>query len=53
VFEGPQIGQGKRSLAYRLAFRAPDRTLSDNDLAKTRQKIIRGLEHDVQATIRS
>lgn len=53
VYEGPQIGEGKRSLAYRLAFRAPDRTLSDTEMGKTRQKIIRGLEHDAGATIRS
>jgi phenylalanyl-tRNA synthetase beta chain len=53
VYEGAQIGAGKRSLAYRLAFRALDRTLSDADISKTRAKIIRGLEHDLGATIRS
>ena len=53
VYEGEQIGVGKRSLAYRLAFRALDRTLSDADISKTRAKIIRGLEHDLGATIRS
>lgn len=52
VYTGPQIGAGKRSLAYRLTFRAPDRTLSDNDIAKVRAKIIRGLEFDLKATIR-
>lgn len=53
IYEGEQLGAGKRSLTYRLAFRAPDRTLSDADIAKTRQKIVRGLEYDVGATIRS
>ncbi|HEU5014784.1 MAG TPA: phenylalanine--tRNA ligase subunit beta [Roseiflexaceae bacterium] len=53
VYEGAQIGEGKRSLAYRLAFRTLDRTLSDADISKTRAKIIRGLEHDLGATIRS
>ena len=53
LYEGAQVGAGKRSLAYRLTFRAADRTLSDSDLIKTRQKLIRGLEHDVQATIRA
>ncbi|MBC8161368.1 MAG: phenylalanine--tRNA ligase subunit beta, partial [Roseiflexaceae bacterium] len=52
VYSGPQVGEGKRSLAYRLSFRAADRTLSDADLTKTRQKIIRGLEHDAEAVIR-
>ena len=53
LYEGAQVGAGKRSLAYRLTFRAADRTLSDSDLAKTRQKLIRGLEHDLKATIRA
>lgn len=53
VYEGPQIGEGKRSLAYRLAFRSMDRTLSDTEVNKSRNKIVRGLEHDVGATIRT
>jgi phenylalanyl-tRNA synthetase beta chain len=52
VYEGPQVGAGKRSLAYRLTFRAQDRTLSDTDVGKLRAKIVRGLEHDVGATLR-
>ena len=52
VYEGPQIGPGKRSLAYRLAFRAIDRTLSDADVNKLRAKIVRGLEREIGATIR-
>jgi len=53
VYEGPQVGVGKRSLAYRLTFRAPDRTLSDADVSKVRAKIVRGLEHDIGATLRA
>jgi phenylalanyl-tRNA synthetase beta chain len=53
VYTGPQVGQGKRSLAYRLVFRAPDRTLTDNDVNKIRVKIIRGLEREAGATIRA
>lgn len=52
VYEGPQVGAGKRSLAYRLTFRAQDRTLSDADVSKVRAKIVRGLEHDIGATLR-
>src|SRR5262249_58806422 len=52
VYEGPQVGAGKRSLAYRLTFRSMDRTLSDADVGKLRAKIVRGLEHDIGATIR-
>ena len=52
VYEGPQVGPGKRSLAYRLTFRAPNRTLSDADINKVRAKIVRGLEYDVKAAVR-
>ena len=52
VYEGAQVGAGKRSLAYRLTFRAANRTLSDADVNKVRAKIVRGLEYDVKAAIR-
>jgi phenylalanyl-tRNA synthetase beta chain len=53
TYQGPQIGEGKRSLAYRLSFRAPDRTLSDDALAKVRAKIIKALGRELGATIRA
>jgi phenylalanyl-tRNA synthetase beta chain len=52
VYEGPQVGPGKRSLAYRMAFRAADRTLTDADVNKVRAKIMKGLEREIGATIR-
>ncbi|MCG8346154.1 MAG: phenylalanine--tRNA ligase subunit beta, partial [Chloroflexales bacterium] len=52
VYTGAQVGEGKRSLAYRLAFRAPDRTLSDDALVKVRAKIIKLLEREIGASIR-
>lgn len=52
VYEGAQVGAGKRSLAYRLTFRAQNRTLSDADVNKVRAKIVRGLEYDVKASVR-
>lgn len=52
TYEGPQIGAGKRSLAYRMSFRAMDRTLSDADVNKVRMKIVKGLERELAATIR-
>ncbi|NTW03952.1 MAG: phenylalanine--tRNA ligase subunit beta, partial [Oscillochloris sp.] len=53
VYSGPQVGEGKRSLTYHLAFRAADRTLTDEVLTKLRKKIIGGLEREIGATIRS
>ena len=32
VYVGEQVGDGKKSLAYRLAFRAPERTLTTEDV---------------------
>jgi phenylalanyl-tRNA synthetase beta chain len=43
VYSGPQVGAGKRSLALSLAFRAPDRTLTDEDVAPVRTRIVAAL----------
>jgi phenylalanyl-tRNA synthetase beta chain len=32
VYDGEQIGAGKKSLAYALRFRAPDRTLTEAEV---------------------
>ncbi len=39
VYAGEQVGEGNRSLAIRLEFRAPDRTLTDEDVAARREAI--------------
>jgi phenylalanyl-tRNA synthetase beta chain len=52
VYTGQQVGEGKRSLAYRLAFRASDRTLSDDALTKVRGKIAKMLERECKAVLR-
>ena len=44
VYEGEQVGPGRRSLALRLDFRAPDRTLSDSDVAPLREAIVTALD---------
>ena len=44
VYEGEQAGEGNRSLALRLAFRAPDRTLTDAEVAGRRTAIETALE---------
>ncbi len=43
VYSGPQVGEGRRSLALSLAFRAPDRTLTDEDVAPVRERIVAAL----------
>ncbi|MCW2579687.1 MAG: pheT, partial [Blastococcus sp.] len=39
VYTGPQLGEGKKSLAYSLTLRAPDRTLSGEEAAQTSQSV--------------
>jgi phenylalanyl-tRNA synthetase beta chain len=43
VYSGPQVGEGRRSLALGLTFRAPDRTLTDEDVAPVRERIVAAL----------
>jgi phenylalanyl-tRNA synthetase beta chain len=39
LYEGEQLGEGRKSLALRLEFRAPDRTLTDDEVAARRESI--------------
>ena len=40
VYRGKGVEEGSRSLAYRLRLQAPDRTLTDDEVAAVRQKCI-------------
>ena len=53
VFEGSQIGEGNRSLAYRLTFTAPDRALTDAELTKVRKRIERGISTQLKGSLRA
>jgi len=52
VFEGEQLGSDKKSLAYALEFRSPDRTLQDREVDEAVQDIVRALGSAVGATLR-
>jgi len=52
VFRGEQIGADKKSLAYALTYRADDRTLTDKEAEKVRNKIIRSLEGQLGGLVR-
>jgi phenylalanyl-tRNA synthetase beta chain len=43
VYSGEQVGPGSRSLALALSFRAGDRTLTDEDVAPVRERIVAAL----------
>jgi len=44
LYEGEQLGEGRKSLALRLEFRAADRTLTDEEVADLRESIAKELE---------
>ena len=44
LYEGSQIKEGYKSIAYSIVFRAKDRTLEEADVSKAMKKILNGLE---------
>ncbi len=44
IYEGDQIREGYKSVAYAITFRAKDRTLEDSDITSAMNKILNGLE---------
>lgn len=53
LYRGEQIGAGKKSLAYSLTYQSDERTLTDDEVLKLRQWIIRQLDKDLGAKLRS
>ena len=53
VFRGPQVGEGRRSLAFRLRFVSQERTLTDADVAEARQRAIAAAERTHGAQLRA
>jgi phenylalanyl-tRNA synthetase beta chain len=53
VYRGGQVPAGKKSLAYSLTFQAADRTLTADDTAKAREKIVGRLDREVGAMLRA
>ncbi len=51
--DAERLGEGKVSLAIRLSYRAPDRTLTDDEVAKQRAKVISTLESELGGAIRA
>jgi phenylalanyl-tRNA synthetase beta chain len=53
VYRGDQLAAGQKSLAYRVTYQAPDKTLSDSEVARLRRKIVGRLERELGAQLRS
>jgi len=53
VYRGDQIGAGKKSLAYSITYQAQDKTMTDAEAAAIRNKIVKRLEQEAGAKLRS
>jgi phenylalanyl-tRNA synthetase beta chain len=51
-YRGEQIGAGKKSLAFRVAFGSPERTLTDEEAAAVRERIVSALGERFEAVLR-
>lgn len=52
VYTGPQIGDGRKSLALALRFRAPDRTLTEDEASEVREAAVRAAGEQLGAVQR-
>ncbi|WP_329130185.1 phenylalanine--tRNA ligase subunit beta [Streptomyces sp. NBC_01476] len=52
IFTGPQIGEGRKSLAYALRFRAPDRTLTAEEASAARDAAVAAAAERTGAVLR-
>jgi phenylalanyl-tRNA synthetase beta chain len=53
VYRGEQVGEGKKSIALAAAFQSPERTLSDEDAAAIRGRIVAALAERFGAELRA
>jgi phenylalanyl-tRNA synthetase beta chain len=53
VYRGDQVGHGRKSVAFSVAYQAPDRTLTDEDAARLRNAIVDALAGRFGAELRA
>ena len=53
VYRGEQVGEGKKSIALAAAFQSQERTLSDDDAAAIRERIVAALAERFGAELRA
>jgi len=52
VYEGPGVGEGRKSIAFGLTWQHPSRTLSDEEISAIIAKCIKALESEFNAELR-
>jgi phenylalanyl-tRNA synthetase beta chain len=53
VYRGEQVEPGRKSIAFAVTFQSPERTLSDEDAAALRERIVAALEERFGARLRA
>jgi phenylalanyl-tRNA synthetase beta chain len=52
VYSGQQVAPGKKSLAYRLVYQSPSHTLTDEEVNRVQEQILKRLAKELGATLR-
>ncbi|MGG7077720.1 phenylalanine--tRNA ligase subunit beta [Clostridium sardiniense] len=52
IYRGEQVEEGKKSIAYAIVYRNESKTLTDKEVNKVHDKILRALEHKLGAILR-
>jgi phenylalanyl-tRNA synthetase beta chain len=53
LYRGEQLGEGRKSIAFAVSFQSPERTLTDEDAAALREKIVAALGKRFGAELRA
>jgi phenylalanyl-tRNA synthetase beta chain len=53
VYRGPQVGEGRKSIAFAVAYQSPERTLTDEDAARLRAAVVGALRSRFGAELRA
>ena len=53
VYRGDQVGEGRKSVALRVAFQSDDRTLTDEDASRLRDRIVGAVAEDLGGELRA
>jgi phenylalanyl-tRNA synthetase beta chain len=53
VYRGEQVGEGRKSIAFAVSFQSPERTLTDEDAAALRERIVTALRERLGAELRA
>lgn len=52
LYEGERMEEGKKSIAFSLKYFDPERTLTDEDVTKTHEKVLKAVEEQAGAVLR-